>query len=173
MLTIRLTRIGRKNSPAYRVVVAEHKRAVQGKIIEILGQMNPKTDPATFNVNEERVNYWLSEGAHPSSVVRDYLVKKGIAKKADLAQPIHKKKLRPKKKKGEEGDEKASEKPEDPSASSGQEKREEVKEEPKADAPKEDGSTSSPQEKVEEKKEEPKEEKKEEPKEVKEEPKKE
>lgn len=66
MLRIRLTRIGAKKKPIYRLVVAERSRARDGRFIEIVGHYNPRTTPKTIRIDLERVRYWLSRGAQPS-----------------------------------------------------------------------------------------------------------
>ena len=76
MLKIRLQRVGRINSPAYRIVVTEHARAATKGLIEKLGTYNPKTKERA--VNEERVKYWLSVGAKPSDTMHNMLVSLGI-----------------------------------------------------------------------------------------------
>lgn len=76
MLRIRLSRIGKKNTPIYKVVVAEKTRPVKGKFIESLGMYNPGNKDNTFN--EERIKYWISVGAQPSQTVHNLLVKNNI-----------------------------------------------------------------------------------------------
>ncbi|MCE9541402.1 30S ribosomal protein S16 [Candidatus Kaiserbacteria bacterium] len=76
MLKIRLQRVGRINSPAYRIVVTEHARAATKGLIEKLGTYNPKTKERA--INEERVKYWISVGAQPSDTMHNMLVSAGI-----------------------------------------------------------------------------------------------
>ncbi len=78
MLVIRLQRTGRKNAPAYRVVVAEHSAPVGGKVTEIIGHYIPTRDPAEFTAKHERVQYWVSVGAQPSNTVARLLKKDGL-----------------------------------------------------------------------------------------------
>lgn len=78
MLVIRLSRTGRKRMPHYRVVLQEQDWAPKSKAIEILGNMNPNTNPATVELKTERVQYWLSQGAQPSTTVHNMLVTAGI-----------------------------------------------------------------------------------------------
>ncbi len=80
MLVIRLSRTGRKRMPHYRVVLQEQDWAPSSKAIEILGNMNPNTNPATVELKSERVQYWLSQGAQPSTTVHNMLVTAGIIK---------------------------------------------------------------------------------------------
>ncbi len=71
MLRIRLRRVGGKKQPSYRVVVSEATAPRDGKSVETVGFYNPRTQPETIQVKEERVLHWLSVGAQPSdSVVR-------------------------------------------------------------------------------------------------------
>ena len=78
MVAMRLTRIGSKKRPCYRIVVIDKRRAQNGRFLEIVGQYNPLSDPAHIEVNEERARYWLSKGAQPSETVRSILHKKAI-----------------------------------------------------------------------------------------------
>lgn len=66
MVRIRLRRVGQRHQPSYRIVVADAEAPRDGRFLEILGFYNPRTDPFTFNVQEERVYDWLSKGAQPS-----------------------------------------------------------------------------------------------------------
>lgn len=76
MLRIRLTRVGKRNKPAYRLVVAEHWRPIKGRFIEILGHYNPITKEKGFK--QERIKYWLGVGAQPSITVHNLLIKAGV-----------------------------------------------------------------------------------------------
>jgi len=78
LVAMRLTRIGSKKRPCYRIVVIEKRRAQNGRFLEILGQYNPLSEPARIEVNEDRARYWLSKGAKPSETVRSILRKKEI-----------------------------------------------------------------------------------------------
>lgn len=69
MVRIRLRRVGLKGQPSYRIVAAEKESPRDGKFLEILGDYNPRTEPFTFRVNEERVYHWLKNGAQPSESV--------------------------------------------------------------------------------------------------------
>lgn len=77
MLRIRLSRVGKKKQPHYRVVVADKEAPRDGRIVERIGHYAPLTDPATWVIEEDRALYWLSVGAQPSDVVRDLLRKQG------------------------------------------------------------------------------------------------
>ncbi len=77
MLRIRLRRVGRKKQPSYRIVVAESTAPRDGKFVEVVGFYNPRTQPETITVKEERVLYWLSVGAQPSESAARLLKKIG------------------------------------------------------------------------------------------------
>ena len=77
MLKIRLRRIGAKKQAVYRIVIAENEWARDGRFLEIVGQYNPRTNPATIEVNEDRVLHWLSSGATPTESVGKLLTKIG------------------------------------------------------------------------------------------------
>ncbi len=80
MVTMRLSRIGSKKRPFYRIVFIDKRRARNGPCLEVLGQYNPIAKPATFEINAERAQYWLSKGAAPSETVRSILKKKELVK---------------------------------------------------------------------------------------------
>lgn len=75
---IRLRRVGRKGQPEYRIVVAESTDARDGRFVETLGHYNPRTDPATIQVDAERARAWLAKGAKPSETVRSLFKKAGV-----------------------------------------------------------------------------------------------
>ncbi len=87
MLTIRLTRVGKRKQPTYRVIVSEKGRDPWGKALEYLGTYNPRTQPTTVELNKERIEYWISKGAQASDTMRNLLIDQGIIKgdKARLA----------------------------------------------------------------------------------------
>lgn len=66
---IRLTRVGAKKQPAYRVVVADGRSARDGRAIETIGHYNPRTEPVEVAIDAERARYWLEHGAQPSEPV--------------------------------------------------------------------------------------------------------
>jgi small subunit ribosomal protein S16 len=70
MVTIRLTRVGAKKRPFFRVVVCEGRSARDGAFVESLGFYNPRTSPETLTIDFDRLNYWLGQGAQPSSTLR-------------------------------------------------------------------------------------------------------
>jgi len=67
---IRLNRIGAKKQPFYRIVVADSRAPRDGKIIEMVGTYDPKTDPSTIKVNKEKIIDWISKGAKPTNTVK-------------------------------------------------------------------------------------------------------
>jgi small subunit ribosomal protein S16 len=77
MVRIRLRRVGRKKQPSYRIVVADSRFPRDGRYIEVIGFYNPRTQPATMTLKEERALHWLSVGAQPSEPVRRILDKVG------------------------------------------------------------------------------------------------
>ena len=81
MVKIRLRRVGTKNKPAYRVVVADSRAPRDGAFIEIIGHYNPLADPATFDIDEEKALKWLKCGAQPTDTVASLLSKLGIMDK--------------------------------------------------------------------------------------------
>jgi small subunit ribosomal protein S16 len=70
---MRLTRVGSKKNPIFRVVVADSRSPRDGKFLEIVGKYNPQTDPSTVEFDEERVKEWLAKGAQPSNTVAKLL----------------------------------------------------------------------------------------------------
>jgi small subunit ribosomal protein S16 len=75
---IRLARVGSKKNPIYRVVVADARSPRDGRFIEIVGRYNPQTDPSTIELDEAKVQDWLSKGAQPSDAVARLLKAKGV-----------------------------------------------------------------------------------------------
>jgi small subunit ribosomal protein S16 len=87
LLRIRLRRVGKKKQPAYRVVVADSRAPRDGAFIETLGLYDPLTDPATFQIDEEKAKKWLSQGARPSETVAKLMAKQGLLPKKDAESP--------------------------------------------------------------------------------------
>ncbi|NOY27786.1 MAG: 30S ribosomal protein S16, partial [Oligoflexia bacterium] len=81
---LRLTRMGRKKRPFYRIVAADSRSPRDGRNLEFLGHYNPMVNPSEIKVNLERVDYWLSVGASPSDTVAS-LIKKARAAVAPVA----------------------------------------------------------------------------------------
>ncbi len=78
MLVIRLQRIGKKKQPTYRFVINEKSRDTQAKSLEILGEYNPVAKEKVINLKEDRIKYWLSQGAQTSATVHNLLLKAGL-----------------------------------------------------------------------------------------------
>ena len=76
--------MGKKKQPIYKIVVADARSPRDGKFLEALGLYNPLTNPHTVDVKEERILYWLSNGAQPTNTVKSLLRDKGIILKNDL-----------------------------------------------------------------------------------------
>lgn len=77
VLRIRLRRVGAKKQAVYRLVIAENEWPRDGRFLEIVGQYNPRTNPALIEVDEDRVLHWLSNGARPTESVGQLLTKVG------------------------------------------------------------------------------------------------
>lgn len=79
MLTIRLSRIGKKKKPFYRVVVIESSKPRDGRVVELVGTYDPLKKPAEIKLNAERIKHWLGVGAQPSNTVRSFIHQQKIA----------------------------------------------------------------------------------------------
>ncbi len=73
MVKIRLMRIGKRKQPSYRVVVADSRSARDGRIIEAIGNYQPRQEPSQISIDTDRAVYWLSQGARPSDAVKKLL----------------------------------------------------------------------------------------------------
>lgn len=146
MLVIRLARIGKKNQPAFRVVLAEKGRSAKGKFIEILGNYSPRIKAK--GLKAERIKYWISKGAQPSATMHNLLVSEKIIEGPKV------KAWRPKKKTQEEiaASEKAATEAVAKKEAPAEEKpaeapaMEEKKEEPKAETPAAQSAAETPAE---------------------------
>ncbi len=106
---IRLSRFGSKKQPTYRVVVAEERSKRDGRIVEKIGYYDPRHEPSTVVLNEERTKYWLGVGARPTDAMGPILKQAGISDKYVKQHAARKSKSA----KAEEGEKK----PEAPAAS--------------------------------------------------------
>jgi small subunit ribosomal protein S16 len=97
MVRIRLRRMGAKKQPTYRFVVSDARSPRDGRFIEILGHYNPRTEPKTVVINEDKVKEWLAQGAQPSDPVRRLLAEKGLVERGFISPT----KRRPKSEKAE------------------------------------------------------------------------
>lgn len=84
---IRLKRTGAKNQPHYRVVVVDQHKPRDGRTIEDIGHYNPRTEPPTIRVDEDRALHWLMLGAQPSDTVRSILKRAGVMSTFREARP--------------------------------------------------------------------------------------
>ena len=93
MVRIRLRRIGLKGQPTYRIVAADKESPRDGRFLEILGVYNPRTQPATVHLKEERVYHWMKNGALPTESVAQVFKSVGVLdrwerfKKGEPAEP--------------------------------------------------------------------------------------
>ena len=78
MVKIRLRRMGAKKTPFYRIVVADSRYPRDGRFIEEIGTYNPLSEPAVVNVNADRAQEWIKNGAQPTDTVRGILKKAGV-----------------------------------------------------------------------------------------------
>ena len=78
---IRLSRMGSTKRPFYRIVVADSRSPRDGRFVEVIGTYNPRTEPVAVQVNSERLQTWLKQGAEPTDTVRSLLKKKGLLAK--------------------------------------------------------------------------------------------
>lgn len=83
---LRLRRMGKKKQPIYKIVAADSRSPRDGKFLEAVGMYNPLTNPHSLEINEDRVNYWLNNGAQPTKTVNSLLSQKGINLKRDLTK---------------------------------------------------------------------------------------
>jgi small subunit ribosomal protein S16 len=74
---VRLTRVGGKKNPVWRVVVADQRSPRDGRVIETVGRYNAQKEPSEIVLDEERIQYWISRGAQPTNTVRKLMRTKG------------------------------------------------------------------------------------------------
>ena len=86
VVKIRLRRVGAKNRPSYRIVVADSRAPRDGAFIAIIGHYNPLSDPETVAIDKEKALYWLEKGAQPTATTARLLTKVGIADKYNLVK---------------------------------------------------------------------------------------
>ncbi len=77
---LRLTRLGAKKKPVYRIVASDSRRPRDGQYIELIGTYNPNTNPAEVKIDKEIALKWLNNGAIPTDTVRNILSKNGVMK---------------------------------------------------------------------------------------------
>jgi small subunit ribosomal protein S16 len=83
MVRLRLRRIGLKGQPTYRIVAAEKEAPRDGRFLEILGIYNPRTNPATIKLQEDRIYHWMKNGAQPSESVMQIFKTAGTLERFD------------------------------------------------------------------------------------------
>jgi small subunit ribosomal protein S16 len=83
---LRLRRMGKKKQPIYKIVAADARSPRDGKFLEAVGLYNPLTNPHTVDLKEDRINYWLDNGAQPTNTVKSLLSQKGITLQRDLTK---------------------------------------------------------------------------------------
>lgn len=93
---MRLTRLGDKDSPFYRIVVVDSRVARDGAYIDKIGHYNPLTNPAEVVIDVEKAKDWLAKGVQPTETVRSLLIKQGVMEQPKKLSPS---KTNPKKKK--------------------------------------------------------------------------
>ena len=86
MLRMRLRRVGAKNQPSYRIVVADQRAARDGAFVDYLGHYNPRTEPPTIVIDEEKARKWLSVGAQPTEAVQRIIDKMGEPQEEPTAE---------------------------------------------------------------------------------------
>ena len=86
MVKIRLRRMGAKKQPTYRFVVADDRSPRDGRFIEILGHNNPRTEPKTVVVDQEKAREWLAKGAQPSDPVRRLFAELGLVERGPIPE---------------------------------------------------------------------------------------
>ena len=77
-MRVRLTRVGSRKNPIWRVVVADQRSPRDGRVIETIGRYNAQTDPSEIELDAERLRHWLDRGAQPTETVRRLMRVSGI-----------------------------------------------------------------------------------------------
>jgi len=124
---IRLSRLGKRKQPSYRLIISEKHKDPWGDYLELLGNYNPRSKE--LNIKEERIKYWLSKGAQCSNTVYNLLIKNGLISDSKKKKVVKITKKRKTKKEAEVAKSVAAKKEETPKEE--KPKLEEVKEEPK------------------------------------------
>ena len=79
MVRIRLTRVGSKKNPIWRIVVADKRSPRDGRVIENVGTYNPQTDPSTITLKQDRLEHWIAKGAKPTDTVLQLMKTQSIS----------------------------------------------------------------------------------------------
>jgi small subunit ribosomal protein S16 len=86
---VRLTRVGSKKNPIWRVVVSDQRSPRDGRFIETIGHYNPQTEPSTIVIDEERFRHWVARGAQPTNTVKQLVrAQSKSAPAAEVAEPV-------------------------------------------------------------------------------------
>src|SRR5512141_2028937 len=88
MVRIRFRRIGLKGQPSYRIVAADKEAARDGRFLEILGFYNPRTEPSTLNIKEDRVYHWMKNGARPTESVEQVFKSAGVLERFERGESV-------------------------------------------------------------------------------------
>jgi small subunit ribosomal protein S16 len=83
---VRLTRVGSRKNPIWRVVVADQRSPRDGRVIETIGRYNAQTNPSEIRLDEERLRHWLARGAQPSNTVKKLMRAQGVSPTGSSAQ---------------------------------------------------------------------------------------
>ncbi len=75
---IRLTRLGRKKKPFYRIIVADSESKRDGKFLDVIGTYDPLVDPIAININNDKLQEWLGRGALPTTTVKSLMKKSSV-----------------------------------------------------------------------------------------------
>ena len=84
---MRLTRLGDKKSPFYRIIVCDSRKARDGEYLDQIGHYNPLTNPAEVKIDADKAKDWLSKGVQPTETVKSLLTKAGIIEKSEKLSP--------------------------------------------------------------------------------------
>ena len=79
MVKVRLKRMGAKKKPFYRIIIADSRAPRDGKFLETVGTYDPRKNPSEVTLKEERIRYWIDNGAQPTDTVRSLLKKNGVS----------------------------------------------------------------------------------------------
>jgi small subunit ribosomal protein S16 len=95
---MRLTRLGAKKAPFYRIIVSDSRKARDGEYIDKIGHYNPLSQPVEIKIDEEKAKKWLASGVQPTETVKSLLIKQGVLPKSEKLSPAR---TKTKKKKAE------------------------------------------------------------------------
>lgn len=84
---MRLTRLGAKKTPFYRIIVSDSRKARDGEYIDKIGHYNPLSQPVEIKIDEEKAKKWLARGVQPTETVKSLLVRNGVLPKSEKLSP--------------------------------------------------------------------------------------